>query len=88
MQSLKILFQRDATDCGSTCLAMVAEYYGCKQDRDYLRKLCDLGKTGVSLFGISKAAEIIGFKTVGGRLPFKILTTQIPLPCIAGRTDL
>lgn len=82
-QSLKILFQRDAMDCGSTCLAMVAEYYGCKQDRDYLRKLCDLGKTGVSLFGISKAAEIIGFKTVGGRLPFKILTTQIPLPCIA-----
>ena len=70
-------------DCGSTCLAMVAEYYGCKQDRDYLRELCDLGKTGVSLLGISKAAEIIGFKTVGGRLPFKILTTQIPLPCIA-----
>ena len=83
MQSLKILFQRDAMDCGSTCLAMVAEYYGCKQDRDYLRELCDLGKTGVSLLGISKAAEIIGFKTVGGRLPFKILTTQIPLPCIA-----
>lgn len=62
-----MLFQRDAMGCGSTCLATVAEYYGCKQDSNYLRERFDFGKTGISLLGISKAAEKIGFKTV---LPF------------------
>lgn len=52
-------------DCGPVCLAMIAEHYGLHPDRDRLRQLCDLGKEGVSLLGISKAAEEIGFKTVG-----------------------
>lgn len=82
MRSLKILFQRDAMDCGSTCLAIVSEYHGRKQDRDCLRVLCDLKKMGVSLLGISKAAEDIGFKTVGGRLSFETLASGVPMPCI------
>lgn len=32
--------------------------------------------------GISKAAEKIGFKTVGGRLSFETLASEAPLPCI------
>ena len=74
--------QADAMDCGPTCLAMVAEHYGRHPDRDRLRELCDLGKDGVSLLGVSKAAEQIGFKTVGGRLTFDSLATEAPLPCI------
>ncbi|MDD7559280.1 MAG: peptidase domain-containing ABC transporter [Porphyromonas sp.] len=74
--------QRDAMDCGPACLAMVAGYYGLHPDRDRLRVLCDLGKGGVSLLGISKAAEAIGFKTVGGRLPFETLAIEAPLPAI------
>ena len=69
-------------DCGPACLAMIAGYYGLHPDRDRLRALCDLGKGGVSLLGISKAAEAIGFKTVGGRLPFETLASEAPLPCI------
>lgn len=37
---------------------------------------------GVSLLGISKAAEDIGFKTVGGRLSFETLASGVPMPCI------
>ena len=77
-----LLRQRDAMDCGPACLAMIAGYYGLHPDRDRLRALCDLGKGGVSLLGISKAAETIGFKTVGGRLPFETLASEAPLPCI------
>lgn len=69
-------------NCGPACLAMVAEHHGLQPDRDQLRQLCDLGKGGVSLLGISKAAEQIGFKTVGGRLSFETLASEAALPCI------
>ena len=61
---------------------MTAGYYGKSTDRDRLRLLSDLSKDGVSLLGISKAAEEIGFKTVGGRLGFETLAEEAPLPCI------
>ncbi len=74
--------QRDAMDCGPSCLAMIARYYGLRPERDGLRRSCSLGKDGVSLLGISKAAETIGFKTVGGRVSFDTLAFEVPLPCI------
>ena len=55
-------------DCGPSCLAMIAKHYGKQFDQGILRQICALGKDGVSLLGISKAAETIGFKTKGGRI--------------------
>ena len=81
-KSLKICYQRDAMDCGPSCLAIIAKHYGQQADKEQLRKICSLGKDGVSLLGISKAAEEIGFKTIGGRLSFDTLTSEVPLPCI------
>lgn len=75
--------QRDAMDCGPTCLAMIARHYGLQADREQLRQICALGKSGVSLLGISKAAEALGFKSVGGLLTFAKLANEAPLPCIA-----
>lgn len=74
--------QRDAMDCGPSCLAIIAKHYGRKVEREQLREICSLGKDGVSLLGISKAAENLGFKTIGGRLSFDILANELPLPCI------
>ena len=70
-------------DCGPASLAMIVSYYGREPDIDRLRDLCALGKTGVSLLGISKAAEEIGLKTIGGRISFETLVEEAPLPCIA-----
>jgi ATP-binding cassette subfamily B protein len=47
-----------------------------------LREKSQIGKDGVSLLGISEAAEAIGFRTVGVKIPFDKLTTEVPLPCI------
>lgn len=69
-------------DCGPSCLVMIARHYGWRADSEQLRMSFALGKEGVSLLGISKAAEEIGFKTVGGRLSFETLTSEAPLPCI------
>ncbi len=79
---MKVLLQRDGMDCGPSCLVMVALHYGKLVDRDKLRRISSLGKDGVSLLGISKAAEEIGFRTVGGRLSFETLASEVPLPCI------
>ena len=69
-------------DCGPSCLAMIAKHYGQQADKEQLRKICSLGKEGVSLLGISKAAENLGFKTIGGRLSFEMLYQEDPMPCI------
>ena len=69
-------------DYGPSCLVMIAKHYGTHPNIEAIRKTCDLGKGGVSLLGISKAAEEIGFKTIGGRLSFDTLTSEVPLPCI------
>ncbi len=74
--------QRDARDCGASCLAMIARHYGRQFDLDLLREQCSLGKSGVSLLGISKAAEWLGLKSIGGRLSFDTLATEVQFPCI------
>ncbi|WP_449421199.1 cysteine peptidase family C39 domain-containing protein [Porphyromonas loveana] len=81
-KSFSFLAQTDAMDCGPACLAMIAEHYSLRFDRDYLRNICSFGKDGVSLLGISNASEKIGFKAVGGRLNFDTLLTEATLPCI------
>ena len=79
---MKIIRQRNAMNCGPSYLAMIGEYYGRTVQQELLHHYCSLGKNGVSLLGISKAAENIGFKTVGGRLSFDILANELPFPCI------
>lgn len=74
--------QRDSMDCGPACLCMVARYYGHVFGLDRLRKESFLAKSGVSLLGISKAAEKIGFRTIGGRIVFDVLAEKAQLPCI------
>jgi len=82
-QHFPFIRQRDAMECGPSCLAMIAEFYGRKPNRDQLRANCALGKAGASLLGISKAAEQLGFHTLGGRLSFEDLSKEGVLPCIA-----
>ena len=80
--SFPFIHQPDAMDCGPVCLSMVSEHYGKRHTLEHLRESCFIGRDGVSLLGISRAAEKIGFKTVGGRLTFDRLAEKAPLPCI------
>ncbi len=69
-------------DCGPTCLRMVAKYYGKNYSLQYLRSTSYITREGVSLLGISEAAENIGFRTKGYRLTWEELRDEVPLPCI------
>jgi len=80
--SFKTRPQLDAMDCGPACLSIITSHYGSEYSIDNLRRSCHISKGGVSLLGISEAAEQIGFKTIGGRLTFTKLEKEAPLPCI------
>ena len=74
--------QLDAMDCGPTCLRMLAKFYGRSYSLQTLRQLSFITREGVSMLGISDAAEHIGFRTQGVHITFEQLVEDIPLPCI------
>lgn len=74
--------QHDAADCGPTCLRMVSKYYGREYSAEMLRKHCYISREGVSMLGISDAAEYLGFHTMGVKISFEQLVQEAVLPCI------
>ena len=74
--------QLDAMDCGPTCLRMIAKHYGRSYTLQSLRERSYITREGVSMLGISDAAESIGFRTTGVRITLEQLRTDALLPCI------
>lgn len=68
-------------DCGATCLRMVFKYYGQQISIHKIRKLCQTTQNGVNLYGISEAAEKLGFRTYAVRLTLSQIQ-QAELPAI------
>ena len=73
--------QPDQMDCGPTCLHMVAKHFGRNVKLQTLRQLCEINREGVSLLGISDAAEKVGFRSLGAKLNLSDLK-EAELPCI------
>lgn len=82
LNSFPHYLQHDAMDCGPTCLRMIAKYYGKTYSLQTLREHSFITREGVSMLGISDAAEFIGFRTSGVRISFQQLVEDMPLPCI------
>jgi len=62
---------------------MIAKFYGKNYSLQTLREHSYLTREGVSMLGISDAAEAVGFKTLGVKIELDRLVQEIPLPCIA-----
>lgn len=74
--------QLDAMDCGPSCLRMIAKYYGKSYSLQTLRERSFITRQGVSMLGISDAAESIGFRTSGVKVTLPKLQEDVPLPCV------
>jgi ABC-type bacteriocin/lantibiotic exporter with double-glycine peptidase domain len=61
---------------------MVAKYYGRSYSLQNLRERSFITREGVSMLGISDAAESIGMHTVGVRITLEQLLEDANLPCI------
>lgn len=78
---MRFIPQHDQMDCGPACLAMVASYYGKNFGLQFLREKSFITKEGVSLLGISEAAEKIGFNHISAKLNIDDFNKEL-LPCI------
>lgn len=77
-------------DCGPTCLRMVAKHHGRAYALSFLREQSYIDRQGVSVKGVSEAAESIGLRSLAVKVPLSTPKTvhqapslaQAPLPCI------
>ena len=81
MKTLPHYTQHDVMDCGPTCLRMVAAFYGKHYSLEGLREKSFITREGVSMLGISEAAEKIGFRSICVQVGYEKLQ-EAPLPCI------
>ena len=73
--------QHDSMQCGLTCLQMICKYNGKEYSLESLSRYCFATTEGVSMLGISEAANKLGLHTICGRITMEQLP-QAPLPCI------
>ncbi len=81
MKKFPFIKQHDAMDCGPACIGIIAKFYGRRYSLEYLKERSFITRSGVSLLGISKAAESIGMRTIGLKIGFEKLK-ESKLPCI------
>ena len=82
MEKFPLYNQNEVMDCGPACLRMISKYYGHHYSLQTLRQKCFITREGVSLLGISDAAESIGFRTCGVKITGDQLVNEAMLPCI------
>ncbi|HEU5289531.1 MAG TPA: peptidase domain-containing ABC transporter [Cyclobacteriaceae bacterium] len=80
--SFKTILQKDLMDCGPACLAMICKHYGKSIALAAVREKTHIGKQGVSMLGISEAAESYGFRSLAAQLTYDQLIEEALLPCI------
>ena len=73
--------QHAAMDCGPTCLRMVSAFYGKHYSLEGLREKSFITREGVSILGISEAAERLGLRSICVQVSYEMLQ-EAPLPCI------
>lgn len=82
LSSFPFLKQRDHSECGTTCLAMILQYYGIENVQAALRDLAGVWAYGTDLLTLARTAERFGFRAEGVRMKYEHLQ-QVPLPLIA-----
>ncbi|CAM2008731.1 peptidase domain-containing ABC transporter [Acanthopleuribacter pedis] len=82
-RSFPLVLQRDLSECGSACLAMIFKYHGLKNIQQPLREMTAVGRSGTTMYHMSEVAERFGFEVDGYHLTEFAMLGEIPLPCIA-----
>jgi ATP-binding cassette subfamily B protein len=76
-----IILQRETSDCGAACLAMVLAAHGKQVQTVELHRLMKLGPQGVDAHTLLKVAQRFGLRCRGVAVKLSALH-QLPLPAI------
>jgi ATP-binding cassette subfamily B protein RaxB len=79
--SVPVILQSEAPECGIACVAMIASYYGFLTDLPAMRQRMSTSLKGVTLKHISQVAETLQLTARGVQLPLDGLS-QLRLPAI------
>ncbi len=79
---MKVVLQEGRMDCGVCCLLSIIRFYGGEVSLEYLRKITNTNKDGVSAYNLIEAAKSFGMDACGmcGELENIDINN---LPCIA-----
>lgn len=73
--------QLEYSDCGVTCIRIIARYYGKKLSPEQIYSVCDMSRLGISIGDIVQAFKGLGMDSVAVRLsPDEAL--RMPLPSV------
>lgn len=73
--------QLEHSDCGITCVRMIARFYGKRISTEYLRNLCDMSRLGISIGDVVSAFRALGMESVAASvLPSEL--PEMPLPAV------
>lgn len=64
-------------DCGPACLRMITKYYGKSVPLRFLKEISFQTREGVSLLGLTQAAERLGYQSIAAKLSFEELMKHI-----------
>lgn len=76
-----VLKQRDMTECGTTCLAMIFKFYGLYNVQSILREIAHVSAEGTDLYTMTEVAQMFGFESDGYETSYEWLP-KIDLPVI------
>ncbi|MDJ0647899.1 MAG: peptidase domain-containing ABC transporter [Xenococcaceae cyanobacterium MO_188.B19] len=71
-----LIEQQSSSDCGAACLGMISQYWGKRFTLNHLRNLAGIGRSGVSLKGLTKTAENLGYQARPVRASLNRLVEQ------------
>ncbi|MCP4218323.1 MAG: hypothetical protein GY765_27045 [bacterium] len=81
-ESFPVYLYENPFEEGAVCLQMILRYYGKAYSKEFLLKESKTSREGVSMLGVSIAAEVVGMKTMGVRITYNQLRDEAILPCI------
>ena len=84
MLNYPFIEQKDETECGAVCMAMICRYYKKRISIPYMRKLTYVDQYGTNLLSLYQAAEKLGFNADGLKGGVKdLIAEEIHTPFIA-----
>ncbi|MEE1298103.1 MAG: peptidase domain-containing ABC transporter [Muribaculaceae bacterium] len=81
MYKIKAFRQLEHSDCGITCIRIIAYFYGVDIPLKFLRSICDISRVGISIRDILSATKKIGFEANAVKVSAEDIL-KMPLPAI------